>query len=375
MALSIFIDALPYTEMESNYKNWFSNQQIAELQPNIAYSSCLHWQLYCDKYPDDRGRLVDWCMQKEPNRAVRFLSTILSPLDEIGRFGLYAKKFFDHYVFRGNVFANIPFRFRKDFKQNGKYLFWDYETYNSEKIFVNYKVVSQDEGHKKFDEIYETLLKTIKNGEINIFFNTCFADSIGHKCRRGNLYSQKLKPYMQKVQSAIDLYLQMHPQEEVLIVSDHGMSTINHLVDLELVNNFGKESKESYIAYTDSCVMCLYVFDKKLIPQFEDYLSNRREGHLLSREEREYYKAEDLRFGDILYILKEGYCFKNNWFGQSIRPKKKNDDGAGMHGFWPERSARNQMASIVLINSSRKIESFYTYKTANALINNIMFNE
>lgn len=372
MALSIFIDALPYTEMVSKYENWFSDQQVAELQPNIAYSSCLHWQLYCDKYPDERGRLVDWCMQKEPSMMVRVLSTILAPLDNVGRLGLYAKKFLDHYIYKSNVFANIPFRFRKDFKQNGKYLFWDYQTYSKEKVFNNFTVVSQDEGHRTFEDIYNSLLAVIERGDVDIFFNSCFADSLGHKCRRGEIYSERLKPYMEKVHNAIDLYIKRHPEEEVLIVSDHGMSTINNLVDLELDKHFGKESKDTYIAYTDSCVLCLYVFNKVLIPEFEKYLNSRTEGHLLSNEEREYYKATDAQFGDILYILKEGNCFKNNWFGQSIRPKKKNDDGAGMHGFWPERSASDQMASIVLINSNRKIEDFYTYRSANKLINQIM---
>jgi hypothetical protein len=163
-----------------------------------------------------------------------------------------------------------------------------------------------------------------------------------------------------------------YPSEEVLIVSDHGMSTINNFVDLNLEALFGKESKNSYIAYTDSCVMCIWAFNKKLLPKFVEYLKTRNEGHLLTPEERMYYRAQSSEFGDLLYILKEGNCFRNNWFGQSIRPAKKHDEGAGMHGFWPERSAKDQMASILLINSDRKLNDFYTYPEANKLINQIM---
>ena len=54
MPLSIFVDALPFNEMKENYEKELSSMQIAELVPNIAYSSSLHWQLYCNKYPDDR---------------------------------------------------------------------------------------------------------------------------------------------------------------------------------------------------------------------------------------------------------------------------------------------------------------------------------
>lgn len=372
MALSIFIDALPYTEMRENYMNWFKDLQLAELQPNIAYSSCLHWQLYCNKYPDDRGRFVDWSMQNEPNSLIKFLSTVLMPLDNLGRCGLFSKKILDRIIFRGNYFANIPFKHRKYFKQNSKYLFWDQNTYKEEDVFKNYVVISQDEGHRSFEEIYKCLIETIESKEMNIFFNTCFADYLGHRCKRGRTYSERLRPYMDQVHNAIQMYLKYNPSEEILIVSDHGMSTIKKHVDLNLEKHFGKESKDSYIAYMDSCIMCLWVYDKKLIPKFTEYLSSRDEGHLLSDDDRKYYKVENPLFGDVLYILKEGNCFKNNWFGQSIRPKKENDDGAGMHGFWPERKAKDQMASIALINSRKKLDEFYTYRTANVLISQIM---
>ena len=150
MPLSIFIDALPYTEITEKYSDWFSDMQVAELQPNIAYSSSLHWQLYCNKYPDERGVLVDWARTPEKNKAVRFFATVLRPLDSMGDLGIYSRKFLDRYIFRANKFANIPYKFRKDFSENGKYLFWDEKTYRAEKIFNGYTVVSQDEGHISF---------------------------------------------------------------------------------------------------------------------------------------------------------------------------------------------------------------------------------
>jgi hypothetical protein len=45
MPLSLFCDALPYSEMSVQYKDWFDKLQLAPLMPNIAYSSSLHWQL------------------------------------------------------------------------------------------------------------------------------------------------------------------------------------------------------------------------------------------------------------------------------------------------------------------------------------------
>ncbi|MDO5478755.1 MAG: hypothetical protein Q4G23_06270, partial [Clostridia bacterium] len=140
MPLSIFIDALPFNEMKENYGEWLSDMQISELVPNIAYSSSLHWQLYCNKYPDERGVLVDWVKEDEKRKSVRLVSVLFSPFEKMGMLGVLSKKFLDRKIYRKNTFANIPFNLRKHFTQKGKYLFWKEETYRSEPIFDGYKV-------------------------------------------------------------------------------------------------------------------------------------------------------------------------------------------------------------------------------------------
>lgn len=370
MALSIFADALPFTEVQQNYVNWFDHMQMAELVPNIAYSSSLHWQLYCNKYPDDRGCLVDWCQCREKNKSIRLLSYLLRPTDSLGLFGVVTRKLLDRYIFRRNAFANIPFKFRGDFSERGKYLFWDKNEYGKEDVFNGYSVVSQDEGHISFSQTIELFFYIMQNNNPNIFLNTGFADALGHKCRRGELYSSRLRPYMQQIHSAIETYLNKYPDEEVLIVSDHGMSTIKNRVDLHLEEKFGLQSKRTYIAYVDSCIMCVWVYDNSIRESIKDYLSNIREGHLLSEEERCQYRASLPVFGDFIFILREGNCFENNWFGKSLRSRSA--DGEGMHGFWPEREARDQMATVLLINGKRTISPVYTYPAAYKLIYDVM---
>lgn len=370
MSLSIFIDALPYTEITEKYSDWFKDMQLARLQPNIAYSSSLHWQLYCDKYPDERGVLVDWARVPEKSKTVRFLSTVLRPLDILGDLGLYSRKFLDRFVFRANKFANIPYKFRKDFSEQGKYLFWNEKTYRAEKIFNGYTVVSQDEGHISFEETVEKFENAIKSGDKNIFVVTGFADQLGHKCRRGEIYHKRVKPYMDKMHEAVSEYIRCNPDEEVVIISDHGMSTINRKVDLQLEKKFGRQSKKSYIAYSDSAIMCIWSEDERLKGEITEYLNTRNEGHLLTEEERVKYRAADRKFGDIIFNLREGYIFAESWFGKSLR--KPSADGEGMHGFWPELSAKDQMACILLINGKRRLEELYDYPKANKLLENIM---
>lgn len=370
MALSVFADALPFTEMKRNYTEWIDGIQLAELQPNIAYSSSLHWQLYCDKYPDDRDTFVDWGRVPEQNKLVCAIAALLSPFDRGGNFSVFVKKVLDRAVFRRNAFANIPLKFRKDFSEIGQYLFWNKTVYEREDIFKGFKVVSQDEGHISFDESIEKLESAINHGDKNIMFVTGFPDALGHKTRRGEVYSKRLAPYMKRFRSCIELYHERFPDEDILIVSDHGMSTIEKRIDLRLEERFGKQSKNTYIAYSDSCIMCIWSKDEGLLKRMADYLNTREEGHLLTGEEREYYRATKKKFGDLIYILREGNCFADSWFGKSLR--KPNPEGEGMHGFWPERSARDQMACIVLISKKKKLKDFYVYEDAHQLIKEVM---
>lgn len=378
MALSIFADALPFTEMQNHYSEWFDNMQLGELLPNIAYSSSLHWQLYCDRYPDDRGVLLDWKKEPEHDMTVRFLSKLLQPFDYTDLLGLIVRKALDRKFFHKNMLANIPFKFRSEFCEKGKYLFWDKQTYGQEPIFNGFEVVSQDEGHLSFEATIEMFYKALDKSNPNIFLNTGFADALGHTVARGEKYSARLKPYMETMHKAIADYLAKYPDEEVLLVSDHGMSTIEHSVEYPFEKMFGKQSKKSYIVYTDSCFICIWCQDKSLQPKIEEYLSTKSEGHLMTAVERKEARVTNPAFGDIIFILREGYCCKDSWFGKGFKGRfksKDNSDGAGMHGFWPERTSRDQMASVILINGKRTLDSLYTYPSAYKLIKQVMQDE
>ena len=46
-----------------------------------------------------------------------------------------------------------------------------------------------------------------------------------------------------------------------------------------------------------------------------------------------------------------------------------------MHGFWPENTAKDQIASIVLINGKIKLKNYYDYHSAYHMIYSIMCGE
>ena len=216
----------------------------------------------------------------------------------------------------------------------------------------------------------ELLQQAVEQGEKNIFAVFSFADAIGHLCRRGELYSQRLKPSMEAFLAVVKAYADRNPNEEILIVSDHGMSSVENKVELELEKRFGKQSQNSYIAYKDSALMCIWCQEEARRNEIAAYLQTREEGHLLTAEERQTYGATDPKFGDLIYILREGNVFADNWFGKSI--KKPRPEGSGMHGFWPERSAKDQMACIWLINGKRQLQPESDYPYANQIITHVM---
>lgn len=370
MPLGIFVDALPYTAVNANYKNWFPKIQVAELQPNIGYSSSLHWQLFCDRYPDDTGAFVDWVKENETSQSICKLSTLLSPLDYLGSLGAISRKVLDRFVYRRNAFANIPYRFRPNFIEKGTYLFWEKDYYGKQGIFSNYFVISQDEGHRDFITTITELKKVIATGQKKVFVVFGFSDEEGHKCRRGEIYDRAIAPYMEKLHDTIQTYILENPNEEVMIVSDHGMSTINNKIDLKLSEKFGKQSENNYIAYCDSAIMCIFLYKADQRKSISEYLFSCECGHLLTEEDRKYYGVTNRKFGDLIFILREGNVFSENWFGKSLR--KPNPNGAGMHGFWPEREAHDQMGSIILINGKRELKQFYDYREANTVIKYIL---
>ena len=288
MSLSLFCDALPYSEMKNQYSEWFDGMQLAPLMPNIAYSSSLHWQLYCDRYPDERGTLVDWVKEPEKNKVIRIIAALLRPTDIVPKLGWFFRKVLDRMIFHRNAFANIPFNFRKDFTQKGKYLFWNKAEYGNEELFREWVVVSQDEGHRTFEQTIDCLNAAIATNEMNIFGVFGFADSMGHTCRRGKAYSARLRQYMDVLHETIQRYLNLHPEEPVLILSDHGMSTVEHRVDVDLEKKFGKPGKNTYIAYSDSAVMCIWCDNEGLQGKIKEYLATLEYGHLLTEDERTY---------------------------------------------------------------------------------------
>ena len=369
MPLSIFVDALSYTYLQQQCKALAPDAKLAALRPNIGYSGVLHWQLYCNRYPDERGTFVDWTKVSEAKRSVRVLSRLLQPLDRIPSLGWLSRKALDRVLFHKNTFANIPYQFRPLFSNQSSYLFFDRKNLQKESVFSGYATVLQDEGNRSFEECMHEFLRLLQQDAKNIFLSFGFADQIGHACARGEQYNARLQQPMRRLFDGIAQYHERFPQEEILLVSDHGMSTVQHRIHIDLKQRFGKESKKTYFVYRDTALMCVFIAQKSMQNAVSEYLQSLSYGHLLTQDERECYGVTDPIFGDLIFILHEGFVFDQNWWG-GVR--KTSPCGSSSHGFWHGEDICDQTASVLLLSQKRDLLPYYEYPQAYQLIQDVM---
>ena len=370
MPLSIFADALPY-DAAALQALLPKEMQRAPLVPNVGYSACLHRQLYDDCYPDDTGVLVDWVHQREECRAVRLACALLRPLDLVPPLGTAVRKVLDRLLGRG-VFANVPFRYRARLCMRGRYVFRERRLYGALPLLRGYRVISQDDGARSFSDALHELTCAVEAGERDLFFVTGVFDVIGHGCARGEEYERRITPPLQALCSVIARYRQLHPDEEVLLLSDHGMSTVRHKVKLSLRGVLTRKQRRACMVYTDSCMALVFCRDEAILSRVRDYLDTLPEGHRLDETERAHYRVSDRALGDEIFILRQGYVFADSWFGCSWR---RHPNGQGVHGFYPEKDSRDALACVLLLSERHRLRECYDYKEAHALLQMIMQGE
>ena len=370
MPLSIFADALPY-DAAALRSLLPEEMQRAPLVPNVGYSASLHRQLYDDCYPDDTGVLVDWVRRREPSRAVRLACALLRPLDIIPPLGTAMRKVLDRLLGRG-VFSNVPFRYRAQFSMRGCYVFRERERYAALPLLRGYRVISQDDGARSFSDALGELRDAVEAGERDLFFVTGVFDTIGHHCARGEEYERRITPPLQALLAVMQQYRRLHPDEPVLLLSDHGMTTVRQKVKLSLRGVLTRRQRKACVVYTDSCMALVFCRDEESLSRVRAYLDAMPQGHRLDEAERAHYRVRDPPLGDEIFILRQGYVFADSWFGCSWR---RHPDGQGVHGFYPEAGSEDASACVLLLSERHRLDARYDYAGAYALLQTIMQGE
>jgi hypothetical protein len=331
--LLIFIDSLPFA-MIPRMPFLSSLTERWSVRPGFGYSVNIHAELFAGLLPDDVGYFGEWMInpQKAPGRK---LKPLLPLLDAVFR-PYVLNRGLQHLLtlryHRGHKMPNIPLRHLDKFALEGQHVLsssYPYPTLFTE--FPNLHTVSLSHTLPKGQRdpaLFAEALRAIPEVKA-LFVPLPDLDGLGHRYGiDGQPYLDHLTALDRWVQQLIDAFFARYPSAHALIISDHGMANATRGVYLDIEKRIGRATDRTYLYFSDASLLRVWIFDQALRPAIRHYLEQFGHGAIVSHREREEYGLTSPRFGDFIYVLKEGLAFEPSTFARHI-PK-------GMHGYHPE---------------------------------------
>jgi predicted AlkP superfamily pyrophosphatase or phosphodiesterase len=176
-----------------------------------------------------------------------------------------------------------------------------------------------------------------RRAEVDVFFYyDPYLDSAGH---RVGASADALGPYIDRVGAflhAIERRFCERNHVEILLFSDHGMTTVERAYDL-LGKLDGLELGKEYIAFVDS-TFARFWFPE---PRVRETVLARLEdapGMFLTVADRKRYGINfaDDRYGQEILVADEGVVFHPSYFAGPFTRFVKNYPDRAMHGYLPE---------------------------------------
>jgi len=333
-ALTIFIDALPFDQLEKmEFSRTFASK--ARLRPILGYSVNCQTGLFTGKKPDDLGFWCEWTYAPERAefRAWRPLLRLLS-VAEIS----YSAKRAVHRVLdkfgSASSTKNIPLAYLADFAETGHSVFSPEFPHPS---------LLDHPGLTKFlhgdfpntDRLDEVIFEAAKG-----YIET--SDAPGHvlltfvkidKCSHWDgvgspPYDAMLGENDRYIRELTEAYLRKHPDGVVLVVSDHGMANVERYVRVDLEGTFGKPRSAGYAYFSEGTIVRVWCADPGLRGRIDEYMLSFSDVEGVTLEEREEFGITRHEFGDLIYHTSEGAMFVPSFWG----PKPS----VGMHGHHPK---------------------------------------
>lgn len=355
--LIIFIDAFPFL-----YKNEIIDyiskiNYSAKLRPELGYSSNQHWAMFSELLPDDLGYFTDWNFQFESNNLneknilylkhnniVNFL--INYPMNKLGLFE-----------------SNIPVGLKKYFFNKAIYPLSNnnnFKKLNSEiSSLTLYKT-------KKSNEMEMISGLTKKGLDKRSFVVINSLDQKGHMSNtKKSSYINFLRKLLIEINDLINAFVEIYgDNSKIALLSDHGMSPVKKGVDLTLENEFGRQSPNRYLYFLDSVICRIWTKDHKFKSEIKTFLNQKKFGKVINNDERIRYQITNKKFGDIVFILNEGYVFKPNFFGLGLRGLP-----SGMHGYNSESNIQSGViSSNIDIFTKKKYRNIEVLETIRKLL-------
>ena len=326
----VFVDALPYKERErlKVVERYF--QFVRPLQPGFGYSVNVKSEIFAGLRPDDAGFLNEWTYQKDNGyQWLRFPPSLYYFLSNIRIVKRGLSKVFSYLV--GEDLRNIPLPLLPSLLRIGINAYDD--------AHVGSNLFKRNEIQRYLYSVYgsdlaayEALCQKIKTSSkkktIRAFLAMAELDHIMHRDGKRSLsYQDYITSLDIRLRYIWGLLQNRSNDAWLCLISDHGMASVHHTVRFDIERHF-PSAGERYGYFVDATMARLWAGNIYLLNQINEWLiTSGLPGRLLTMEDRHQWGITSKAFGDIIFLLDEGFMFVPNFIGD--RPAK------AMHGYWP----------------------------------------
>jgi len=335
--LIIFIDSLRADA--TKYMPFLARlPEVVPIRPGIGYSINLHAELFAGLQPDEVGFFCEWHLSPEASPGYR-LRRFLPLLDTVCRPYLLNRAV-QHLLTRGyrpdHVMPNIPLRHIDKFAIAGEPILSP--RFPAPTLFTRYPTLhvlrhrgGVPKGHRDTEMVEKARAALPEYRQMYVPLPDL--DGITHDAAVGSpIYIDHLRKLDGWLATLHADFRRLYPEGHFFIVSDHGMANVERRVALDLEKRCGRAKSDTYLFFTDSTLLRVWILDPKVRSCINDYLATYPYGHLLTSAERATYGLTNPSFGDFILILSEGVCFEPSYFARHA-PR-------AMHGYHPELSSQ-----------------------------------
>lgn len=357
--LVLYVDAWPYM-----YINFLINKirevdphvRHAKLKPLLGYTDCFKTSLLTGLYPDEHGYWVSYMFNEKPRPGllprsfskildvdllpVRGLRFVLSKFTGVHMFHV---RVLDHIV-RHELSPESSFvkidRYLRD--KGFRTLFNEFERKN-----LKYTVLEDRFYNHRLVEFAGEIARSLESFDV-VFAYIDEPDFWGHRYGVRDAQYLSLLQWLSNIIKHL-IKFTISRGYDYIIFSDHGMADVGEYIDLYHSILLDKEYGRTYVAGIDATFFRIYYLnnyerDSPILSKIKRLL--RSKAFMLTKEDRRKYRLPiDRRYGDEVYVLREGAVFYPNFFSW-LRPR-------GMHAYDPNY---NSQLGIVLGSKSLRLD-------------------
>jgi predicted AlkP superfamily pyrophosphatase or phosphodiesterase len=332
-SLTIFIDGLPFDQLHKMpYTREFKSR--ARLVPILGYSVNCQTQLFTGKTPDELGFWCEWQYDPSgsPFRGLRWLLRLASPLERWYPARRVIHKLLDRLGWVSGT-KNIPLRLLADFSETGRSVFDRrfeqpslLDVPGLQKFLYSSFPVAARRDEDAFRAALEHIRREDDPGHVLVTFTRL--DHCSHwEGVASAPYDAMLAKNDDYIRELSEAFLASVPDGTVLVVSDHGMSDIEHGVRVDPEPRFGPPRRGKYAYFTEGTILRVWCAEPALREQIRAYLDGIEGIEGFGEDERRRDGITRAEFGDLIYHALEGYQLIPSFWG----PKPS----AAMHGHHP----------------------------------------